>query len=172
MLRARHPVHVTLRGAPPCRPSEAISSRGGFAPSSECLVSRAFRSFTIRFKASTSSRRTTREPSLLRKGSLWGDRYHRHDLTTLRQVRNALAYVYANFKKHGDAPACLGALDPFSSALTFRGWNVGPIVRLTGPPLRHHPPRTWLCEPAGSAPADPLMCGYLLWSQDAVTGTP
>ncbi len=79
-----------------------------------------------------------------RKGPLWGDRYHRHDLTTPRQVRNALAYVYANFKKHGHAPPGLGALDPFSSALTFNGWNIGPIVRLTGPPLRHHRPRTWL----------------------------
>jgi len=34
------------------------------------------------------------------RGKLWGDRYHRRDLKTPRQVRNALVYVLANDKKH------------------------------------------------------------------------
>ena len=34
------------------------------------------------------------------RGRVWGDRYHRRDLTSARQVRNALVYCISNYKKH------------------------------------------------------------------------
>jgi putative transposase len=34
------------------------------------------------------------------RGRVWGDRYHRRDLTNARQVRNALVYCLASYKKH------------------------------------------------------------------------
>src|SRR5215203_6646006 len=34
------------------------------------------------------------------RGRLWADRYHRRDLTSAGQVRNALVYCLANYKKH------------------------------------------------------------------------
>jgi len=35
-----------------------------------------------------------------RRGQLFGDRYHRHDLTTPTEVRNALRYILFNTRKH------------------------------------------------------------------------
>jgi putative transposase len=40
-----------------------------------------------------------------KKGKIWGDRYHRHDLKTPREVRNALVYLLMNDKKHGECAA-------------------------------------------------------------------
>jgi hypothetical protein len=58
-----------------------------------------------------------------RRGRLWADRWHGRELTSPRQVRNALVYVLANFRKH--AKKRLGAgVDAFSSALHFDGWQV------------------------------------------------
>jgi hypothetical protein len=51
-----------------------------------------------------------------KSGKSWGDRYHRHDLRTPREVRNALVYVLMNAKKHGEAAPGASLLDPFSSA--------------------------------------------------------
>jgi REP element-mobilizing transposase RayT len=57
------------------------------------------------------------------RGRVFADRYHRHDLKTPREVRNALVYVIQNGLKHAGArlnPE--SALDPFSSAAFFDGW--------------------------------------------------
>src|SRR6185369_3488108 len=35
-----------------------------------------------------------------RRGRVWGDRYHARALATPREVRNALVYVLANWRKH------------------------------------------------------------------------
>jgi putative transposase len=67
-----------------------------------------------------------------RRGSLWGDRYHRRDLTSPRQTRTAIVYVLMNFRKHTpeDAWAGLRGLDSRSSAAWFDGWDprAGPAV--------------------------------------------
>lgn len=80
---------------------------------------------------------------LQRKGRLWADRYHRHDLRTPREARNALRYVLFNSKKHfrviGEPFA-----DPCSSATEFDGFSSPPIRgsdALEWPPV---PPLTWL----------------------------
>lgn len=55
------------------------------------------------------------------RGRVWGDRYHRRDLTSPSDVRNALVYVLANHLKHGELD--VGLLDPCSSGPWFTGWS-------------------------------------------------
>jgi putative transposase len=87
-----------------------------------------------------------------RRGPLWGDRYHRRDLRTPREVRNALVYVLTNLKKH--APelraydgATSGIIDTRSSAPFFQGWDRGPPP-MNAPPRARCPvataPWSWL----------------------------
>jgi REP element-mobilizing transposase RayT len=85
-----------------------------------------------------------------RRGSLFRDRHHRHELTSPREVRNALVYILFNARKHafGDArtvQALFDAPDPFSSAPWFDGWH--PEARPPPEPMPDSPltsPRTWL----------------------------
>jgi putative transposase len=89
-----------------------------------------------------------------RRGRLWADRWHGRSLTTPRQVRNALVYVLANFRKHTRKRLPKG-VDAFSSALHFDGWrgySPGAAVPRAGPPFHGalaalvvvSTPRTWL----------------------------
>jgi len=59
---------------------------------------------------------------LSRRGPLWADRWHGHALRTPREVRNALVYVLANFRKHARRRPAPG-MDPFSSGAWFDGWQ-------------------------------------------------
>jgi REP element-mobilizing transposase RayT len=64
-----------------------------------------------------------------RRGRVFGDRFHERELSSPRQVRNALVYVLQNSRKHGvwvDGP------DPFSSGPEFDGW----LTRVVGPAER------------------------------------
>jgi hypothetical protein len=54
---------------------------------------------------------------LFRRGSVFAQRWHGRALTTPRSVRHAIAYVLANFRKHGEPAA---EVDRCSSALWFR----------------------------------------------------
>jgi REP element-mobilizing transposase RayT len=73
-----------------------------------------------------------------RRGRVFGDRYHAHQLKTPREVRAALAYVLLNHRRHGNAGAASMKIDPCSSGMYFDGWRVpvrappsdpdGPIV--------------------------------------------
>jgi hypothetical protein len=56
-----------------------------------------------------------------RSGAVLADRYFARALKTPREVRNALAYVFANARKHGEWLREL--FDPCSSASTFEGWR-------------------------------------------------
>ena len=55
-----------------------------------------------------------------RRGSVWDDRYHSRELRTPREVRNALAYVLLNWKKHARE---VRAVDGCSSGAWFDGWR-------------------------------------------------
>jgi hypothetical protein len=57
-----------------------------------------------------------------RHGPVWADRWHGRALTSPREVRNALVYVLANFRKHAKAPLPPG-VDAFSSGVRFDGWR-------------------------------------------------
>jgi len=87
---------------------------------------------------------------LLRRatGKVWAQRYHARELATPREVRNALAYIFHNWKKHG--AITFGAIvDKHSSALRFEGWAEEVIglyfaPKPDQPPWRPVEPRTWL----------------------------
>lgn len=81
-----------------------------------------------------------------RAGAVLADRCHVHVLKTPREVRNAIAYVLLNARRHlakrGRVLPKPGRIDPASSGKWFTGW------RTTVPPVRDPPavapPRTWL----------------------------
>jgi REP element-mobilizing transposase RayT len=81
-----------------------------------------------------------------RRGPVLTDRYHLRVLRTPREVRNAIAYVLSNLRKHlAQAGARLprAALpDPASSGRWFGGWREAP-PRAHDPPAVV-PPRSWL----------------------------
>ena len=56
-----------------------------------------------------------------RHGKFWADRFFSRVLTSPRAVRNALAYVLNNFRKHRAAGAA--RIDPYSSAPYFDGFS-------------------------------------------------
>jgi REP element-mobilizing transposase RayT len=56
-----------------------------------------------------------------RSGKLWADRFFSRALTSPRSVRNALAYVLNNFKKHRTSEGT--QIDPYSSAPYFDGFR-------------------------------------------------
>ena len=79
-----------------------------------------------------------------RKGSFWADRYHRHDLRTPTETRNALRYVLLNTQKHHRVIGDRNFADPGSSAATFDGFARPPWIfddDLRWPRVE---PRTWL----------------------------
>ena len=97
-------------------------------------LERGMRGFTIR------TAKGLNKNVLKRQGKVWEDRFHRHDLRTPTEVRNALVYVLGNGAKHGVVPR--GQIDPCSSGRYFTGWN-SPIPDAEGDiPVR--PPQTWL----------------------------
>lgn len=57
------------------------------------------------------------------RGRVWRDRYHRRDLTSAGQVRNALVYCLANYEKHQGVTSGAPRIDPCSSARWFDGWT-------------------------------------------------
>ncbi len=79
-------------------------------------LTNGMRSFAVRIAMRVNRRILGR-----RRGRVWGDRYHRRDLTSPRAVRNALVYVLANHLKHGECD--VGLLDPLSSGPWFTGWT-------------------------------------------------
>lgn len=81
--------------------------------------------------------------ALGRKGRFWAERYHRHDLRTPTETRNAIRYVLLNLRKHMPRPGECFA-DPKSSAASFDGFTRAPPLidaRLDWPAVV---PRTWL----------------------------
>jgi REP element-mobilizing transposase RayT len=82
-----------------------------------------------------------------RTGAVLRGRYHVRALRTPREVRNALAYVLLNVRKHwkqrhGTAPPV--RIDNASSGAWFDGWSRGfqPSSSRESPPVAQ--PRTWL----------------------------
>jgi hypothetical protein len=74
-----------------------------------------------------------------RTGRVWGDRYHARALATPREVRNGIAYVLLNFRKHLRAPPIV---DPRSSGPWFDGWTHA--LERPALPCPTVPPRSWL----------------------------
>jgi len=75
-----------------------------------------------------------------RTGPLWASRWHGRALSSPREVRNALVYVLANFRKHARRAVRRG-LDPYSSAECFDGWREWRADSGVPPPFAE--PRRW-----------------------------
>lgn len=161
--KAAHPLHVTLRAGlrplrsqhvfPTIRRALSGASSATFRvvhysvqldhlhliveASNKSALSRGMRGLVIRL-----ARRVNQ--LLMRKGSLWADRWHGRALTSPRQVRNAFVYVLGNFRKH--APKSLApGMDPFSSAEYFDGWRLdAPVARGDPNEVGVVAARTWL----------------------------
>jgi REP element-mobilizing transposase RayT len=89
--------------------------------------------------------------ALGRRGGVFSDRYFPRVLKTPTQVRNCLAYVLNNWKKHGESVASLRRpwpVDPYSTASVFDGWKEIDGCRLVVPSGYDGPlvwwPKTWL----------------------------
>jgi len=83
-----------------------------------------------------------------RTGTVFADRYDRVDLTSPRQVRNAIRYVLQNIFRHSSMGPEEGPVqpDPFSSGAWFTGWKearlrVSPGALIDAPVCE---PETWL----------------------------
>jgi len=79
-----------------------------------------------------------------RKGRFWSERYHRRDLRSPTEPRNALRYVLLNTQKHYRVIGDRNFADPFSSAATFDGFTRPPAVFDAPQPWSRVSPRTWL----------------------------
>jgi REP element-mobilizing transposase RayT len=79
-----------------------------------------------------------------RRGRLWRDRYHAHEITSPSHTRNVLRYVLQNTAHHGGPVG----IDPLSSATWFDGF-AGYRPSTEAPPVARA--RTWL-----------LSCGWHL----------
>jgi REP element-mobilizing transposase RayT len=60
---------------------------------------------------------------LNRVGKVWADRYFARDVVGSREMKNVLAYVFLNAKKHRAMHEDLRMFDLFSSAVRFDGWE-------------------------------------------------
>ena len=58
-----------------------------------------------------------------RRGPVLADRYHVRVLRSPRQVRNAIAYVLLNARKHAKKVSKAWKIDPASSGRWFDGWK-------------------------------------------------
>ena len=83
-----------------------------------------------------------------RSGPVLSDRYHLRVLRTPRQVRNALAYVLLNARRHaaktGRALSRALRIDPASSGRWFDGWSHSVAIQRGPEPRAVSPPRFWL----------------------------
>jgi REP element-mobilizing transposase RayT len=83
-----------------------------------------------------------------RCGPVLADRYHLHVLRTPREVRNALAYVLLNARRHlakaGRSVRGAARIDPASSGAWFAGWIRGVLTPQRSEPCPVAEPCSWL----------------------------
>ena len=73
-------------------------------------------------------------------------RRYRRDVVTTREMHSVLRYVFNNGKKHGEIPPDAIALDPYSTAWLFDGWNVDFLPPKNGDHWPRPAPRTRLLK--------------------------
>jgi REP element-mobilizing transposase RayT len=153
-LAARFPVHVTAKlsgGLPSLRRRAAYAAlRAAFAAGCDRLgfrlVHYAVLNDHLHFVVEAADRhalsrglqgllvRVAKKLNKLwsRRGRVFADRYHDRILRSPREVRNALAYVMNNARKHaaqGRAVRVTQPIDTFTSAPWFDGWKETLTVR-------------------------------------------
>ena len=97
-----------------------------------------------------------------RAGKVFADRYHAHVLETPTEVRNALAYLFRNWKKHGVEREETKVPDELSSGRWFQGWTDYAACSLPKTPGSSPiaEARTWLLR-SGWSRAGPLVLAEL-----------
>ena len=93
-----------------------------------------------------------------RSGKVFAYRYHATAISSPRQMRNALSYVLNNWRRHDEDEGCEAAhramLDPYSTAIAFRGWREERFAVPPGyEPLPTPRPKPGCCASGGSATA-------------------
>ena len=81
-----------------------------------------------------------------KRGKVWADRYHRQDLGSPKQVRNALVYCLNNYKKHAGLPEGDTHVDECSSGPWFVGWSEGRARKTPDRPRPTALPQTALLQ--------------------------
>jgi len=184
--RAREPVHVTLRARLAVLRSEHVF------PTIRLALARAARRDEARFRmlqysvqsdhvhliveasdkrALSSGLRSVAiriaryvNDLLARHGAFWADRWHGRVLRTPREMRHALVYVLANFRKHTSVH--VAGIDPFSSGERFDGWRVTPATR---PPWAFAP--RWATDPRSAAVSEPrTWLARMGWRRHGLVG--
>ena len=84
-----------------------------------------------------------------RSGKVFAYRYHATAISNPRQMRTALSYVLNDWRRHDEDERCEAAhrasLDPYSTAIHFRGWREGVFAVPAGfETLPSAAPETWL----------------------------
>jgi len=119
----------------------------------KAALARGMQGFQISAAKHLNAAISKESPGPRRRGSVFPDRYHRVEITSPRQARNALNYVMNNWRRHQEdltERARGWHLDWYSSGPMFRDWQEhdGKAVLLEPPPnyvpLFVHPPKTWL----------------------------
>lgn len=169
-LAGRHPCHVTLRvrrGVPSLRMARLVREveasfrrtceRGRFRlvqysiqtnhvhmiveAASAADLGRGMKSLGSRLARAVNR-------AFSRRGSVLADRYHARALRTPREVRNALAYVLLNVRRHaarlGRGLSRAPRIDPASSGRWFEGWRSPPAHWAVSDPPAVATARTWL----------------------------
>jgi REP element-mobilizing transposase RayT len=96
-------------------------------------------------------------------------RYHSSVIRTRGYARHVIAYVLGNWRRHKqdflNGWFSTAAIDRYSSAISFDGWNQQFIVPADYSPLPVSPPRTWLMRDgwAFDGPLDPFHAPGPLW---------
>jgi hypothetical protein len=148
---ARFPCHVTLKireGLPSLRTKRVVREiEQSLAPACERGSFRIVH-YSIQMKSLAARFARAVNRALARRGPVLAERYHLRVLRSPRQVRNALAYVLLNARRHlakrrGRSAVRGEALDPASSSRWFDGW----AGRRTAPARGSPPvstPHTWM----------------------------
>lgn len=168
-LASRHPCHVTLkvcRGLPSLRNQRLVAElerswraaceRGRFrlvhysiqSDHAHLIVEAASaRDLACGLKSIAARFARAVNRVFRRAGKVLSDRAHVHVLRTPREVRNAIAYVLLNARRHAAKPGRLlrgdpCRVDPASSGRWFDGWRRPPPPAPDSPAVAT--PRTWL----------------------------
>jgi REP element-mobilizing transposase RayT len=166
-INPRHPLHATLRvvrGLPNMRTKRTArvirvaimlgAERFGFRlvhysiqsnhlhliveADDKRALSRGLKGFQIRIARGINR-------LLGRHGRIFADRYHARPLATPREVRNAIAYVLLNQRRHSQRKRYpRGWIDPLSSGPVFRVWRRGTALIQGGEWTPTALPSTWL----------------------------
>jgi REP element-mobilizing transposase RayT len=167
-LASRHPCHVTLkvrRDVPSLRTAKLVAElerswrdareRGRFRlvhysiqSDHVHLIVEAAGAWDLACGLKSLAARLARAANRVfrRVGRVLADRCHVHVLRSPREVRNAIAYVLLNARRHlakrGAALPRTVRIDPASSGRWFAGWRRGSAPAADAPAVAS--PRTWL----------------------------